>query len=125
MSGQALLFCVLLMKANYRPIRVRGQMPAMILVNNLKNRRGDMYIPTQFLPINVNRPKPTKRGEVTFEKSESNPDSAKPSLNSHVILFEKREGQDRRKRKTKPLLDTRLGRDRRYDKENPSIDTKA
>ncbi|MFT6269232.1 MAG: hypothetical protein ACJAVV_002056 [Alphaproteobacteria bacterium] len=84
-----------------------------------------MLIPTQFLPINTNRPKPVKRGEVTLEKSESNPDNAKQALNSHVLLYDKREGEERRKRKIKPLLDTRMGRDRRYDKENPAIDTKA
>jgi len=84
-----------------------------------------MYIPTQFLPIHTNRPKPVKRGEVTLEKTESNPDSANQALNSHVILYEKREGEDRRKRRIKPLLDTRTGRDRRYDTENPAIDIKA
>lgn len=84
-----------------------------------------MIIPTQFLPIRTNRPKPTKRGEVTLEKSETNPDSTKQTLNAHVLLYEQREGKDRRQRKIKPLLDTRLGRDRRYDKENPNIDIKA
>ncbi len=84
-----------------------------------------MYIPTQFLPIKTNKPKLTKRGEVTLEKLASDPDSAKQTLNSHVLLYEKREGEDRRKRKMKPLLDTRSGRDRRYDQKNPSIDIKA
>lgn len=84
-----------------------------------------MVIPTQFLPIRTNRIKPTKRGDVTLEKSESDPDSAKPAVNAHVLLYEQREGKDRRKRKIKPLLDTRLGRDRRYNKANPNIDIKA
>jgi hypothetical protein len=84
-----------------------------------------VYIPTKFLPINPNRPRSVKRAEVTLEKAESNPDSAKQASNSHVLLYEKREGEERRKRNTKPLLDTRLGRDRRYDKKNPAIDTKA
>lgn len=84
-----------------------------------------MLIPTQYLPINTNRQKPVKRGAVTLDKLESNPDSSKQVLNAHVVLYDKREGQDRRKRKIKPLLDTRSGRDRRYDKDNPSIDIKA
>jgi len=84
-----------------------------------------VYIPTQYLPINTNKPKPAKRGAVTLEKADSNPDSAKQVLNSHVILYEKREGEDRRKRQIKPLLDTRSGRDRRFDKQRPSINIKA
>lgn len=84
-----------------------------------------MYIPTQFLPIHTNRPKPAKREAVTLDKAQSNPDSATQMLNAHVLLYEKREGEDRRKRKIKPLLDTRMGRDRRNDKQNPSIDTTA
>lgn len=84
-----------------------------------------MYIPTQYLPVNTNKPKPVKRGAVKFDKAESDPDSAKQVLNSHVILYEKREGEDRRKRQITPLLDTRSGRDRRYNKNRPSIDIKA
>lgn len=84
-----------------------------------------MYIPTQFIPINTGKPKPVKRDVVTLEKSESNPDSSEQALNSHVVMYEKREGTDRRKRKIKPLLDTRSGRNRRYDEENPAIDIKA
>jgi hypothetical protein len=84
-----------------------------------------MLIPTQFLPIKTNRPKLVKRGAVTLEKAESNPDTTKQLLNAHVVVYEKREGKDRRKRQTKPLLDTRSGRDRRYDKARPSIDIKA
>lgn len=84
-----------------------------------------MHIPTHFIPITTNRPKAVKRGNVTLEKAESDPDSAKQASNAHVILYDKRESEDRRKRKIKPLLDTRSGRDRRYDKKNPSIDIKA
>lgn len=84
-----------------------------------------MYIPTNFIPINTNRPKPAKRGAVTLEKSESDPNTTKQALNAHVLMYDKRESEDRRKRQIKPLLDTRSGRDRRYDKENPPIDIKA
>lgn len=84
-----------------------------------------MLIPTQFLPIRTAKPKLEKRSTVSLEKAESNPDSAKQSANSHVVMYEKREGQDRRKRNIKPFLDTRSRRDRRYDKENPGIDIKA
>jgi hypothetical protein len=84
-----------------------------------------MYIPTQYLPIRTAKPKLVKRGAVTLEKAESNPDTSRQLLNGHVIEYEKREGQDRRKRQTKVLLDTRSGRDRRYDNERPSINTKA
>lgn len=84
-----------------------------------------MYLPTQFLPIRTSKPKLVKRGEVTLEKAESDPDSTKQVANAHVIVYEKREGKERRKRQTKVLLDTRSGRDRRYDRETPSINTKA
>jgi hypothetical protein len=84
-----------------------------------------MFIPSYFLPINTNRPKPAKRGEITLEKSESNPDCPKHAVNAQVFLYDKREKEDRRKRNIKPLLDTRMGRDRRYNKQNPSVDIKA
>lgn len=84
-----------------------------------------MHIPTYFIPITTKAPKPAKRGEVTLEKGDSNPDVAKQAANSHVLMYDKRENKERRKRQVKTLLDTRSGRDRRYDKKNPSIDTKA
>lgn len=84
-----------------------------------------MYIPAQFLPINTTRAKPAKRNAISLEKSESNPDTAKHALNSQVLMYDKREGEDRRKRKVKPLLDTRVGRDRRYDVDRPSVNIKA
>jgi hypothetical protein len=84
-----------------------------------------MVIPTQFLPINTNKPKPVKRGTIQLDKSESHSDSAHQATHSRVVMYDKREGEDRRKRKIKPLLDTRSGRDRRYDEKNPSIDIKA
>jgi hypothetical protein len=84
-----------------------------------------MYIPTQFLPIRAKKPQLVKRGEVTLEKIETDPDSTKQMSNAHVLMYDKRENPERRKRKIKPLLDTRSGRDRRYDKENPPIDIQA
>jgi hypothetical protein len=84
-----------------------------------------MFIPSQFLPNKINRNKPAKLNAVRFEKAESNPDSAKPVLNAHVIVFEKREGEDRRKRKMKTILDTRSGQDRRHDKARSGISIKA
>lgn len=83
-----------------------------------------MYIPTQF-PIHTRKPKPVKRGEVTLEKSENRPNSAKQACHSPVIMYEQREGGNRRKRNVKPLLDTRVGRDRRFNPNNPGIDIKA
>ncbi len=83
-----------------------------------------MYIPTKF-PIIANRPKPARRSAGLLEKSESDPDSAKQLSNSHVLIYDKREREDRRKNKIKPLIDTRSGRDRRYDKESRSIDIEA
>jgi len=84
-----------------------------------------MVIPTQFLTIHTNRPKPVNKANIQLDKAETSADSAKQMLNAHVVMYDKREGQDRRKRNIKPLLDTRSGRDRRYDKNNLSIDTKA
>jgi hypothetical protein len=84
-----------------------------------------MIIPSQFFTIHTNRQKPVKRGEVTLEKFEGSSDSTKQTLNAGVPMYEKREGQDRRKRNIKPLLDTRTGRDRRYDRNKLSINTKA
>lgn len=84
-----------------------------------------MYIPTQFLPINTGSPKPAKRDKVKLERAESDPDSAKQASNSHVLLYEKREGKERRKRTTKPMIDTRAGKDRRNVEEHSSIDIKA
>jgi hypothetical protein len=84
-----------------------------------------MHIPTYFIPITTKAPKVAKRGEVTLEKADSNPDIAKQTANSHVIMYDKRENKDRRQRQVKTLLDTRSGRDRRYDKNNPPIDIKA
>ncbi|MFW8591361.1 hypothetical protein ACOI22_11205 [Glaciecola sp. 2405UD65-10] len=84
-----------------------------------------MYIPTHFLPIKTNKPKPTKRSEVQFDKAESNPDTSKQMLQAGVPMYDNRQGEDRRKRSVKPLLDTRSGRDRRYDQDNPPIDIKA
>lgn len=84
-----------------------------------------MYIPSHFLPIKTNRPKPTKRGEMQLDKAESNPDTSKQKLNVGVPMYDNRKGEDRRKRKIKPLLDTRSGRDRRYDEDNPPLDIKA
>jgi len=84
-----------------------------------------MVIPTQFLPIHTNKPKPAARKAVALEKAESNPNSAKPAANAHVIMYEKREGEDRRKRRIKPLLDTRSGHDRRKDKARQRIDITA
>jgi hypothetical protein len=84
-----------------------------------------MYIPAQFLPNKVARSKPARLNAVRFERAESNPDSAKQMLDAHVIVFEKREGEDRRKRKMKTILDTRSGRDRRHDKAKAGISVKA
>ena len=50
---------------------------------------------------------------------------SKQLSNSHVLIYDKREREDRRKNKIKPLIDTRSGRDRRYDKESRSIDIEA
>jgi hypothetical protein len=84
-----------------------------------------MLIPTNFLPMRTRKITATKRGEVTLEKSESNLDSSERASEAEVIVHDQREGEDRRKRKEKPLLDTRSGRDRRHDSERPSIDIKA
>jgi hypothetical protein len=97
----------------------------VLLLLTIKKRRGDMVIPTQFLPINTNRPKPVKRGEVTLEKSDSNSDGTKQVVRAVVSQYDKREGEDRRKRKVKPLLDTRTGRDRRLENNKNSVDIKA
>ncbi|MGB3725450.1 MAG: hypothetical protein WA981_06765 [Glaciecola sp.] len=84
-----------------------------------------MYIPNQFLPIRTAKPKATKRGSVTLERAESDPNGAQEAQRSHAVVYEKREGEDRRKRKMKPLIDTRSGRDRRYDNNRAAIDIKA
>jgi hypothetical protein len=84
-----------------------------------------MYIPTQFLPITIDKPKLTKRDKVRLERSESDPDSSKKAANSHVSLYEKREGKERRKRNVKPMFDTRAGKDRRNLEEKSSIDIRA
>jgi hypothetical protein len=84
-----------------------------------------MYLPAQFLPINTRKPKPVQREAVSFDKAESNPNSAQQPASSGVLLYDKREGEDRRKRKTKVLLDTRSGRDRRYEKNIDRIDVTA
>ena len=84
-----------------------------------------MIIPTQYIPIKANRPKALKRNDITLDKSESNRNTNSQDFNAHVVVFEKREGKDRRKRNIKPLLDTRMGRDRRKGNDNPGIDIKA
>lgn len=84
-----------------------------------------MIIPTQYIPIKANKPEALKRNNITLDKSESNRNTSSQDFNAHVIVYEKREGKERRKRNIKPMLDTRVGRDRRHDKDNPGIDIKA
>ena len=84
-----------------------------------------MYIPTQYLQVGTNKPKPVKRSAVALEKSDSNPNSANQALHVQAPQYDKREGEERRKRNLKPLLDTRTGKDRRFNKDRPSIDIKA
>ncbi|MFC4700219.1 hypothetical protein ACFO4O_08635 [Glaciecola siphonariae] len=84
-----------------------------------------MYIPTQYLPINTGRKKPAKREAISFDKTDSNPDTATSALHSQVLLYDQREGKDRRKRNIKPLLDTRTGRGRRRDERSKAISITA
>lgn len=84
-----------------------------------------MNIPSHFLPINIARVKAKKREAVSFEKADVSADAATQEQIQKVFVQEKRQGEDRRKRNTKPLLDTRTGRDRRYDIDRPSVDIKA
>lgn len=84
-----------------------------------------MLIPTQYLSVNTNKIKPTKRAAVVLEQADSNPDTTKQTINTHVVSHDKREGAERRKKQVKTLLDTRTGRDRRYNKQKPAIDIKA
>jgi hypothetical protein len=84
-----------------------------------------MIIPTQYIPIKANKPEPLKRNSITLDKSESRKNTSTQDYNAHVIVYEKREGKERRKSNIKPLLDTRVGRDRRHDKDNPGIDITA
>lgn len=84
-----------------------------------------MHIPSYFIPIRANKTKSKKRAAVEFEKAEANTGTANQAVIIPVIDDDKREGEDRRKRHMKPLLDTRSGKDRRYDKRKMSIDIKA
>lgn len=84
-----------------------------------------MIIPTQYIPIKANKHEPLKRNSITLDKSESRQNASTQGYDAHVIVYEQREGKERRKRNMKPLLDTRIGRDRRHDKDNPGIDITA
>ncbi|GEM_PF-6591204 len=83
-----------------------------------------MRIPSHIIRVNPVA-KPKKRDSVTLDKSETNTDVTKQEIEEEIVIDEKRKGGDRRKRNSKPLLDTRSGKDRRNDPDNPSIDTKA
>jgi hypothetical protein len=84
-----------------------------------------MYIPSQYIPVNTNKAKPVARKAVTFDKAESEADSAKQAVFGQVMRYDQREGQDRRQRDIKPLLDTRTGQDRRLEARKKRIDVSA
>lgn len=84
-----------------------------------------MYIPAHIPAVKVQKPKATKRAAVTLEKAKANQDTTKQEMIHVIDEPEKRDGEDRRKRNVKILLDTRSGRDRRKHKNRKSIDIKA
>lgn len=84
-----------------------------------------MIIPSYFLPNRTTKVRATTKPAVSLDKADTGNDSAKQEGVQVVKAQEKRQGEDRRKRHIKPLLDTRTGRDRRYSATRPSIDIKA
>ncbi|MDT0594989.1 hypothetical protein [Glaciecola petra] len=84
-----------------------------------------MYIPAHISTANTQKTKPAKRAAVTLDKAKANQDTTKQEVIHVVDAPEKRDGEDRRQRNEKILLDTRSGRDRRHSKNRMSIDTKA
>jgi hypothetical protein len=84
-----------------------------------------MYIPAHIPAAKVQKAKVNKKAAVNLDKAQANQDTTKQEVIHVVDAPEKRDGEDRRKRNEKILLDTRSGRDRRHSKNRMSIDVKA